>query len=285
MKKNPTYRLILIWALASVVTLGAIAYQKLTGPTYPKREKVSINNKEYKLKFLRSHGGDDNAKIELDIDDAETNAKIFYKNYPEEKDKDWIVVDFVSSKKEDKNILVAELPHQKPAGKLMYFVEISNNSDVKLFFKEKPIIIRFKGDVPAWILVPHIIFMFFGMLIANAAGLFAVFNMSQFKLYTTITLILLFLGGMVLGPIVQKFAFLEYWAGVPFGWDLTDNKLLVAFIAWIVAFIANRKVERRYFTIAAAIITVIIFSIPHSMHGSELDRATGDITQGLILLF
>ena len=44
-------------------------------------------------------------------------------------------------------------------------------------------------------------------------------------------------GGFVLGPAVQKQAFGEWWSGVPYGWDLTDNKTLLAFLAWLPAII------------------------------------------------
>jgi hypothetical protein len=43
---------------------------------------------------------------------------------------------------------------------------------------------------------------------------------------------------MILGPVVQYYAFGEFWTGVPFGWDLTDNKTLVAVIFWALA-VAN----------------------------------------------
>ena len=51
------------------------------------------------------------------------------------------------------------------------------------------------------------------------------------KYLTFLTMGSLFLGGMLLGPIVQNFAFGDYWTGIPFGWDLTDNKTLLAAIA------------------------------------------------------
>jgi hypothetical protein len=51
------------------------------------------------------------------------------------------------------------------------------------------------------------------------------------------------------------------------------------------AVVMNRKRERPGYTIAASLILLIIFSIPHSMFGSELDYATGEVTQGLILFF
>ena len=49
------------------------------------------------------------------------------------------------------------------------------------------------------------------------------------------TLVFLVAGGFVLGPIVQHQAFGAYWTGIPFGFDLTDNKVLIALVAWGVA--------------------------------------------------
>ncbi len=58
------------------------------------------------------------------------------------------------------------------------------------------------------------------------------------------TLFLFIAGGMILGPLVQYFAFGELWTGIPFGWDLTDNKTLIALIFWILAVVMNRKKDR-----------------------------------------
>jgi len=276
---------ILLWVLALVIMFGARVYQKATGPTYPKKATVTLNDKDYKLKLLRSHGGDDDATITLNIDNKDINGKLFYKNYPPIKGENWIASDFKHEKDDDENVMIANLPHQPPAGKLLYYIEISDSKDTKTLFKEEPIVIRFKGAVPAYIMVPHIIFMFLAMLFANITGLFAAFKIPKFKKLTIITFIFITIGGMILGPIVQKFAFLEYWAGVPFGWDLTDNKLLIAFLAWLIAFLLNRKKENRTSVIVAAVVTLIIFSIPHSMFGSELNRETGEVVQGFIQLY
>src|SRR5690606_1176779 len=89
------------------------------------------------------------------------------------------------------------------------------------------------------------------------------------------TTLLMALGGMLFGPIVQKYAFGAFWTGFPFGTDLTDNKTLIAFIAWLVALAAVLKKDasshRRWFVLAASIVTLAIYLIPHSMMGSELD--------------
>jgi hypothetical protein len=99
------------------------------------------------------------------------------------------------------------------------------------------------------------------------------------------TLILFIAGGFVLGPLVQYFAFGELWTGIPFGWDLTDNKTLIALIFWILAVAMNKNKERPLYTALAAIVLLLVFSIPHSLFGSELNYSTGHIPAGIILNF
>jgi hypothetical protein len=88
---------------------------------------------------------------------------------------------------------------------------------------------------------------------------------------------------MILGPLVQNYAFGELWTGIPFGWDLTDNKTLIALIFWILAVYMNRKSDKPVYTVLAAVILLLVYSIPHSLFGSQLDYASGQVTQGMIL--
>jgi hypothetical protein len=276
---------IIVWIVGLLITLTAAVYQKMTGPTYPKKITTSVNETEFESELIRSHGGEKDATVTLNIPEEGIQATMYWKHFPVITDEDWQAVQFDYSELEEGKGYTAQLPYQAPAGKLMYYVEIEDANGTQTYFKEEPIIIRFKGEVPQFVLIPHIIFMFLAMYLANVSGLFAAFNISQFKRYTAVTLLLILLGGMILGPIVQKYAFLEYWAGVPRGWDLTDNKTLIAFLAWIVAFLLNRKKENRVSVIIASLITIVIFSIPHSMFGSELDRETGEVIQGFIHTF
>jgi hypothetical protein len=127
--------------------------------------------------------------------------------------------------------------------------------------------------------------MFLAMLFSTLAGLMSLIRYAQYKKYAILTLILLSIGGMILGPLVQYYAFGDLWTGIPFGWDLTDNKTLIAFLFWILAVIMNRKQERPLYTALAAFVLLLIYSIPHSMFGSELDYSTGQVTQGIIMFF
>ena len=125
--------------------------------------------------------------------------------------------------------------------------------------------------------------MFVAMLFSTLAGLMAVIKYPLYKKYAIWTLLLFTVGGMILGPIVQYDAFGDLWTGIPFGWDLTDNKTLIAFIFWVLAVLMNRKKERPLYVALAAIVLLLVYSIPHSLYGSQLDYNTGTVTQGIIL--
>lgn len=268
-------RIALIWVFGLIITLSAAVYQRLTGPTYPFHTTVELGADSYNLEFVRSGSINQDAEISLEINDPEVKATLHYRKFPT--DDPFAEIGF----SRDGGVLKTYLPKQPMAGKLLYFVELKKGERSVAIPHQ---IIRFKGDVPDFVLAPHILFMFLTMFLSNVSGLFAAFNFSQFKRVGVFTFWSLLIGGMILGPIVQKFAFDEFWAGIPFAWDLTDNKTLIAFIFWLIAFIVNRKNPSRLWTIVAAVVTMIIFAIPHSMFGSELDPESGKIIQGVIQL-
>jgi len=272
-----------LWSLAFIITLSAAVYQKYTGPTYPKRLDITVNDKLYKLKLIRSLALDENSEVKLKISDPSVKAKLYFKRF--RSNDEYQVADFIYTAEPKKEGYSAIVPQQPAAGKLQYYVEISDSKDTKTYLKENPVVIRFKGGVPAYILIPHILCMFIAMLFSTLAGLMAAVKFPLYKKYALWTLILFVAGGFILGPIVQNYAFGELWTGIPFGWDLTDNKTLIALVFWVLAVIMNLKKERPFYTILAAIILLLVFSIPHSLFGSELNITTGQVTQGIILNF
>jgi hypothetical protein len=270
-----------LWTLAFVITVTAAIYQRHTGPTYPKELNISLNNKPYNLKLTRSIALDEKSEVRLNITDTTIKAKLFFKRFNSNEEYQTSVFRYISTPK--KEGFIADVPQQPAAGKLQYYIEISDSRGSQAYFKDSPIVIRFKGGVPVYILLPHILFMFVAMLFSTLAGLMAVIKFPLYKKYGVLTLILFAIGGMILGPIVQYFAFGNFWTGIPFGWDLTDNKTLIALIFWIVAVVMNRKKERPLYTVLAALILLLVFSIPHSLFGSQLNYSTGQVTQGIIL--
>lgn len=284
----------IFWLLAFVITISAAIYQRATGPTYPKKMVISVNNVDYKLKLVRSLGLDEDPTVKLNINDATISAKIYYRRYLT--NDEFNTVDFkFKSKPIDSFIMnkifgmtkdegfFAEVPQQPAAGKIEYYFEISDQLGTKTYLKETPVVIRFKGGVPGFILLPHILFMFIAMLFSNLSGLLAVFKVPSYRKYTIWTFVCLMVGGMILGPVVQLYAFGDLWTGIPFGWDLTDNKTLIAFLFWVLAVAMNWKKNRPVYTVIAAVVLLLIYSIPHSMFGSQLDYNTGTVTQGMIM--
>jgi hypothetical protein len=272
-------KLVFYWILAILITFAAIIYQRKTGPTYDKKVEIEIENTTYKFKLIRSFAGEQDCKIELNVPDQNISGYIEYRQFPT--NDDWTKIQMV---RQYDNIS-GYLPNLPPAGKYEYKLTLNKNDRAFPLNDNNPVIIRFKGEVPDSVLIPHIFLMFFAMLLGNLAGIMAIFKNRQFRFFTNVTVIALFAGGMILGPWVQWYAFGEAWAGVPFAWDLTDNKTLVAFIFWLLAFFMNRKKERPVYTVVASIVMLIVYSIPHSMFGSQLDPETGEIIQGWIQLY
>lgn len=287
---------IFYWILAITITLSAAIYQRTTGPTYHKKFEVSVNDSIYNLSLVRSIEIGSDHPFKLAIDDSSIHAKLYYKRYLT--NDDYTAVDFTFEHKQVDSFIMnklfgiteesawfADVPDQPAAGKIQYYFEISDKNGTKTYLQDAPIVVRFKGAVPSSILIPHIFFMFFAMLLGNLAGIMALFKYNRYTFYTTLTIVAFFIGGMILGPVVQLYAFGEAWAGIPFAWDLTDNKTLVAFLFWILAFAMNRNKKRPVYTVVATIVMLMVYSIPHSMYGSELDPETGEIIQGWIQLF
>jgi len=264
----------LFWTIAVIITVAAAMYQRMTGPTYPLKTTATVSGSEYSFALKRSQTNTHPCMIRLEVPE-EVSGTVHYRRF--RVNEEWTAVEM----KHDGTKLAGELPSQPAAGKLEYYIVLTDPSGSETaIMKEKPVVIRFKGNVPALIMIPHILIMFFAMLLSNLAGITAAANTGSWKKYGRWALWLLLAGGMVLGPLVQKYAFGEFWTGVPFGWDLTDNKTLIAVFAWILAVVMNRRKDRRGYIIAAALILLIVYSIPHSLFGSELDYVTGTVTQG-----
>ncbi len=260
------------WVIALVLTLSAAYYQRITGPTYPVRGKVEISSGTVKYILPRNAETKNDLVIEIPVK-GETRGILRYKRY--NTNDEWSEFDLMPVN----DTLKAVLPKQPAAGKLVYEIKLVDGNNI-IPLNDEPVVIRFKDEVPGWALFPHVILIFLAMLLSNLTGILAIKKRDSTRRYVFITAIVLFAGGMIMGPVVQKFAFGELWTGVPFGWDLTDNKTLIAMIVWIAALIASLKKPSYGWIIAASIVTLVIFLIPHSLFGSELDYTTGIVKQG-----
>ncbi len=264
-----------VWAAAIVLTAAAMVYQNLTGPTHPLRATVTDQQgRSWPVRLPRSHGGAGGCTVQLVIPDTSFHGTLVYRRYPTREAWQRLPME----RKAD--TLAAVLPHQPPAGKLEYHVVLTASGQRIRLPAELQALIRFRGAVPASIIIPHASLMFLAMLLANVTLLLTLFGFRNFRTYAWITTGVLVAGGLILGPMVQKHAFGQYWTGFPNGFDLTDNKTLIAFVFWALALVLNLRKRRRFPVILAGIVMLVIFSIPHSARGSERDPDTGTINTG-----
>ena len=274
-----------LWILAVVVMLGAATWQRLTGPTYPRRGSAQLAGQEMRWRLPRSGISGDPFRVALAVAEdaggtadngASVTGTIHYRPFP-------TVAPYEALPMVHQDgTLSGQLPTQPPAGKLEYYVTLDTPEGEVRIPDDEPVVMRFKGHVPLWILLPHVLTMFFAMLIGVRAGLAAAFGRSETQRDSWIALLGITLGGMILGPIVQKHAFGAYWTGWPFGGDVTDNKTAAMWIAWIaaVALLRRRRGRSdrmaRVGVIAAALVMLMVYVIPHSLRGSQLDPGAAE---------
>ncbi len=263
----------LIWFFAIVFTVAIAFYQKMTGPTYPVRGHAVIAGQTIKYRLIRSYDLGDDAKVTIEVADTSIRGELRLRRFRSLDS--WQV----QPMQRHGDTLIGALPHQAPAGKMMYDVTLIKAGQ-RVLLNDQPAVLRYTGYVPRYILIPHIFFMFMAMLFSTLTGLMVIFKGKRSYLFAWITLVSVGIGGLILGPVVQKFAFDAYWTGWPFGHDLTDNKSLIAFIFWLVALVVMRKNrENKLWPIVASVVLLVVFMIPHSVLGSEIDFTKDQKTQ------
>ena len=255
------------WLLAVVITLVLSFYQRMTGPTHPQRVDVEVNGENYKQRLPRSGVQHDVTIVLTDVPQT-IEAQLHYRRYPTADA--YTTVDFGWSGGGDGQPAQwqAMLPVQPVGGKLQYYLTVGG----KDYLADEPVVIRFRNDVPAAILVPHILLMFAAMLFA-VYTLLLVITRKEYARWLKMTVATLFVGGFIFGPLVQHAAFGPWWTGFPIGTDLTDNKTLLSFLFFVAALATLKWKHNRWVVGLAVLFMIAIFSIPHSAYGSEYDYA------------
>lgn len=257
---------ILFWAIAVVLTIFLAVYQRVTGPTHPLKGDFTLDGKMVKYELPRSSEGAQHTFIQINLNDPLVTGKVTWKRLKTNDDFSVINMSLNNGK------LEAELPIQPSAGKLEYRVTLEKGGESINLPEKNDVVIRFRDSVPAWVLIPHIIVIFLAMLFSTRAGLEYFNPEPKLRKFTLWTIGTLFAGGFILGPMMQYYAFGAFWTGIPFGIDLTDNKTLVAMIAWLVVFWRlNKSKNPKRLVLIGAIIMFLVYLIPHSVLGSELD--------------
>ncbi len=147
--------------------LAAASYQRATGPTYPMRGTVTLDGAELEYELVRSGNTTDDAWVEIPDPGSDARATLAYRRYPTADPLSRVPFQLRDG------VLAAPLPRQQAAGKLEYHVELAGDGEVVRIpaSPENDPIIRFKDPVPLAALLPHVLFMFFAILVATAVML------------------------------------------------------------------------------------------------------------------
>jgi hypothetical protein len=283
-KQKPMLTSVILWVLAAIFTLVCFTFQDQTGPTYPLDRIFQTAKGSVHYMAVRSENIGTSLKITLfNPLPAGVTGYVRFRRYMS--NDEWSTTPFqpatytISRRGSTETVtgLGAELPSlQERAGKYEYYVYIDDGAGEPVSVTgDKAIYARYKAEVPGPVLVLHILVIFASMALDARTVMETVID-GRYKWMLWATVISLLLGGFVLGPLVQYYAFGVWWSGIPYGFDWTDNKVLVELAFWILALILNIGGRRNRWSIyAAGIVTLIVYFIPHSVFGSEYNYRTG----------
>lgn len=261
----------LAWFLAVLCAAALLVYQRRTGPTYPISIQDSVGTASVSGKLIRTHETTGPARIALTVTPAAVGTLV-WRRFPT--DDPWTRVPMTPQGGE----LGADLPTLPAAGKVEYVVELRDGEKSVTLPRDGTAILRYKGAVPGWLLIAHVVLIFLGPIFAFRAAFGRLFGDEHAGRWLVWLLAAMVAGGFWLGPWMQKYAFDAYWTGWPVGEDLTDTKTLVAIAGWTVAWYAERwrKSWRTTAFWAALALMLVVFLVPHSVRGSQIDWAQHD---------
>ena len=254
-----------LWIAAVAATAAAGWWQWRSGPSYPYRSRATLGGADVRVALPRSHLTTSPARAAVPGLPAGAAGTVYWRRVTS--GGRFAAVPL----RPDGSTLAAVIPVQPRGTCVEYFLEVTAGEGGLRLPPRSPdtVVLRYRDPIPASLLVAHIAVMFLAMLFGVRAGLAAVWESDGHRLLTILALAALTVGGFVLGPIVQKAGFGDFWTGVPFGWDLTDNKTLVAWIGWAAAAVASARQRRRarWVVVLALIVMLGAFLVPHSVVG------------------
>jgi len=281
-------RTTILWVLAVLLMAATVVYQRRTGPTHPLRGSVTVAGVATSYKLIRSEETVREARVALP--DPGVPGTLVWRRFPLQEA--WTRQPMLREQKDGKAELAGYLPKQPAAGKLEYTVELGEGPGTVRLPESGPVVLRYKGPVALAVLLPHVAMMFIAVLLGLRTGLGALVGATAPRRLLWLTLGCMTLGGLILGPFVQKAAFGHYWTGFPWGYDLTDNKTLLMWGVWVLAAIVagprprSREGWSRAAVLAATLAMAVVYLIPHSMRGSQLDyskvQAGGDAKEAVV---
>lgn len=188
------------------------------------------------------------------------------------------------------NYFINTLPHRQKAQKYYFFISVKDNKNLAVTLPENPLVnkdffrVTYKSDPNLWGLAAHVLLMIMTLFFLVHTLYFVInylANKKEWSIkagFSTVFwgMVVFFISGFPLGMWIAYEKYGVAWGGVPFGWDITDNKTQIAFLYWLsVMILAKAVLFKRgeggykafaYLSLFGIALTTVIFTvIPHSL--------------------
>ncbi len=252
-------RRILFLTISFIIALITVLFLRINNNNYPVAKDIYIGNEKYKLHFPVEHIGNSHCLIEFPINDTLVNGKMHYRDI--RKDKQWQTIKMVHMNHQLNSLLPAKTPNSR----IVYYISLNKDDVTYILFKEKPIFLNYKIEVPDVLYYSFYILVFICIFFSCFTGFYAAFNFYALKKYTLITFWLFLITGLVLGPLNQLIAIHFDLKAMLYSFDLFIIKIFAAFLLWWIAYSLFKRFNFRWGIVAASILTFIMLLIPYSV--------------------
>ena len=69
------------WIIAFILTLAIAVYQRITGPTHPVKESITLNGIDVKAKFDRNHSGEGDQPVIVELSSIILDGELYWKRF------------------------------------------------------------------------------------------------------------------------------------------------------------------------------------------------------------
>lgn len=241
------------------------------GSTDPLVSEINTGKQHIHCELRRAYIGNGDCPVILPVGDIMVTGYVLYDLYPTNKHPSKITLNRQGDK------LVANLPHQPPSGKLEYRIFLERAGTAIKVNEDKPVIVRFLGKVPVYILILQSIIVLLTLLINTYTGILAGIGINLYKQLTFLMVIILIGLVFFIQPIVHKYSLNQWWTCIPQSWELGNNKILVALIVWLITLYFNLKKARPGLVLISSLISIFLFLIPHGFPGLVYEPITIEV--------
>lgn len=243
---------IILWVSALFITFLSGFIESGTSVFYPVTGTIGIEDRRVSYKFDKIFSGKDNYSLILRTDNQNVSG---YVKWRKENAAEWNSIELVKSEK----ALIAEIPKQEAGEKIIYFVELYNNSKVYKV-PDNPLQLLFIGHVPSTINFLHFFTLFGGLLLCFRTGL-EFFNENQkIKKLSLFTVGFFFLYTIAVTPLKKSYELGLINKKVLPLTSLWDLQSILLFALWITAMVVLFKVKNpKMPALVFSVATLLVF--------------------------